>query len=77
MLIAGWVHYLAFDLFIGVWIAERLDAERLSRWIQTPILIATFLFGPLGLLLGIAPGAFIDARRIPISSAQGRGQKEI
>jgi hypothetical protein len=58
LLIAGWVHYLAFDLFIGVWIAERLDAERLSRWLQAPILIATFMFGPLGLLLGFAPGAF-------------------
>ena len=58
VLIAGWVHYLAFDLFIGVWIAERLDAERVSRWLQAPILIATFMFGPVGLLLGFAPGAF-------------------
>jgi hypothetical protein len=58
LLIAGWVHYLAFDLFIGVWIAERLDAERVSRWLQAPILIATFMFGPLGLLLGFAPGVF-------------------
>jgi hypothetical protein len=58
VLLAGWVHYLAFDLFIGVWLADRLDAERLSRWLQAPILIATFLFGPLGLLLGFAPGAF-------------------
>jgi hypothetical protein len=58
VLLAGWVHYLAFDLFIGVWIAERLDSERVSRWLQAPILIATFMFGPLGLLLGFAPGAF-------------------
>ena len=34
---------------------ERLDRERVSRWLQAPILIATFMFGPLGLLLGLAP----------------------
>lgn len=50
-LLAGWLHYLAFDLFIGVWIAERADALGLSRLIQAPILILTFLFGPIGYLL--------------------------
>src|SRR5690606_30344212 len=24
-LLAGWIHYLAFDLFVGLWIAERAD----------------------------------------------------
>ncbi|MBI2255447.1 MAG: DUF4281 domain-containing protein [Proteobacteria bacterium] len=51
VLIAGWVHYLAFDLFVGLWIAERTDAMCLSRLVQAPILAATFMFGPLGLLL--------------------------
>ena len=50
-LLAGWIHYLAFDLFIGIWIAERADRVHLSRLIQAPILIATFMFGPLGLLM--------------------------
>jgi ABA4-like protein len=51
VLIAGWVHYLAFDLFVGLWIAEQADALGLSRWLQAPILLATFMLGPLGLLV--------------------------
>jgi Domain of unknown function (DUF4281) len=50
-LLAGWLHYLAFDLFVGVWIAERADALGLSRLIQAPILVLTFLFGPIGYLV--------------------------
>jgi hypothetical protein len=51
VLVAGWVHYLAFDLFIGTWIAVEADKRGYNRLLQAPILIATFLFGPLGLLL--------------------------
>ncbi len=51
VLLAGWVHYLAFDLFIGAWIARTADAIGISRLIQVPILIATYLFGPIGLVL--------------------------
>ena len=50
LLLAGWIHYLAFDLFIGSW--EVRDAQRLGiphLWV-VPCLLATFLFGPLGLL---------------------------
>ncbi len=55
--LAGWVHYLAFDLFVGLWIAERSDALGLSRLVQAPILAATFMFGPVGLLLFLAARA--------------------
>ena len=51
MLLAGWVHYLAFDLFIGGWIAVKADELRINRLIQAPLLVATFMFGPLGLAL--------------------------
>jgi hypothetical protein len=51
VLVAGWVHYLAFDLLVGLAIAERSDGLGLSRLIQAPLLAATFMFGPLGLLL--------------------------
>lgn len=51
MLLAGWVHYLAFDLFIGGWIAVEADKVGLNRLIQAPILVATFMFGPVGLAL--------------------------
>ena len=50
-LLAGWLHYLAFDLFVGTWIAERADALGLSRLMQAPILVLTFLFGPIGFLV--------------------------
>ena len=50
----GWIHYLAFDMFAGLWIARDADAKGFSRWIQAPILFATFMAGPLGLLLWLA-----------------------
>ncbi len=48
-LLAGWVHYLVFDLFTGAW--EARDAARLgiSRWAVAPCLVLTFLLGPVGL----------------------------
>lgn len=51
VLLAGWVHYLAFDLFVGGWIAREAQAIGLSRLLQAPILVATFMLGPLGLAL--------------------------
>ena len=50
-LLAGWIHYLAFDLFIGSW--EVRDAQRvgLHHLLVVPCLALTFLFGPVGLLL--------------------------
>lgn len=51
VLVAGWVHYLAFDLFIGTWIAVEADKRGYNRLLQAPMLVATFMFGPLGLLL--------------------------
>ena len=52
--VVGWVHYLAFDLFVGLWIARDADAKGFSRLLQAPILLATFMAGPLGLLLWLA-----------------------
>jgi len=50
-LLAGWVHYLCFDLAVGAW--ETRDAHRrgVPHWALVPCLAATFLLGPLGLLL--------------------------
>jgi flagellar basal body-associated protein FliL len=48
--VIGWIHYLAFDLFIGMWIARDADSKGISRIVQTPVLITTFLMGPVGLL---------------------------
>jgi hypothetical protein len=50
-LLAGWTHYLAFDLFIGGW--EVRDAQRrgVRHLFMVPVLVLTFLLGPGGLLL--------------------------
>ncbi len=58
VLLAGWLHYLAFDLFIGAWMARRATAEGLPRWILWVALPPTFLLGPLGLLV------FLGLRRV-------------
>jgi hypothetical protein len=50
LLLAGWVHYLAFDLVVGTWEARDGVARSLSRWIVGPCLILTLFFGPIGFL---------------------------
>lgn len=62
ILLAGWVHYLAFDLLVGTW--ERDEARRigLTRWLLVPCQFVTFMFGPIGWLL------FMAARRLRLQS---------
>lgn len=47
--LAGWVHYLAFDLFVGAWQVRDAKRRGLSHWLVVPCLLATLMFGPLGL----------------------------
>jgi hypothetical protein len=47
----GWVHYLAFDLFVGSWIAEEGSRLGMPRALVIPCLLLTFLIGPFGLLV--------------------------
>lgn len=57
VLVAGWGHYLAFDLLVGTWLAERMDRAGVTRLLQAPVLLTTFMFGPAGWLLGLATEA--------------------
>lgn len=50
LLLAGWVHYLAFDLFIGAWQTRDAMARRVPRLLLAPCLVMTFMLGPIGLL---------------------------
>ena len=50
-IVIGWTHYLAFDLFIGQWIAKDADHKGFSRITQAPVLLLTLLAGPIGLLI--------------------------
>jgi hypothetical protein len=49
-LMAGWVHYLAFDLFVGSWILGDSQKYQISHWLVIPCLFLTFMLGPVGLL---------------------------
>lgn len=49
--VTGWTHYLALDLFAGLWIAEDSDTRRINRFVQAPVLLLTFLAGPAGLFV--------------------------
>lgn len=54
LLLAGWLHYLAFDLFIGAWEVREAHRVGLPHWSILPALALTFLFGPIGLLVFLA-----------------------
>ena len=64
--VIGWTHYLAFDLFTGLWIAADADNKRFGRLVQLPFLFMTFMAGPVGLLAWL----IVRERR---ARAQGRG----
>jgi hypothetical protein len=51
LLLAGWVHYLAFDLLIGFFIIKSAQEKAISHWLIIPCLVLTFMFGPCGFLL--------------------------
>ena len=69
VLLAGWTHYLAFDLFIGGW--EVRDAQRrgIPHLLVVPALVLTFLLGPAGLLLYLAIRRFKPGTGVPAVSA--------
>lgn len=50
LLLAGWLHYLAFDLLIGTWEARDSVAHGVPRWLLVPCLFLTLMFGPTGWL---------------------------
>ena len=59
----GWIHYLAFDLFVGIWAARNADVRGIGRIIQVPILLLIFMAGPLGLTLYLILRQFVGTQR--------------
>jgi hypothetical protein len=49
--LAGWVHYLAFDLLIGIWIVNQNKELNIHQLIIAPCLFGTFMLGPVGFLV--------------------------
>ena len=63
--LAGWVHFLAFDLLVGTWITRTAADEGIAHALVLPCLALTFLFGPVGLLLFFALRAGFALRAQP------------
>jgi hypothetical protein len=51
LLLAGWIHYLCFDLLVGCWEVRDAQARGVPHLLVVPCLALTFLFGPAGWLL--------------------------
>ena len=49
--LAGWVHYLAFDLLVGMWMIKQNENLGIHQALMAPCLFATFMLGPVGFLL--------------------------
>jgi hypothetical protein len=69
MLLAGWIHYLAFDLLIGAWEVRDAADHGLPHLLVVPCLALTFLFGPAGWLLYL----LIRTRAAGVRSALASG----
>jgi hypothetical protein len=50
LLLAGWVHYLAFDLWVGSWEVKEAAKRKVPRALLSVCLVLTFMFGPIGFL---------------------------
>ena len=55
---AGWVHYLAFDLLVGMWILDQNKTLKIHQLLIAPCLFGTFMLGPIGFLLFLIFRAF-------------------
>src|SRR6266478_9343802 len=63
----AWVHFLAFDLFVGRWIYLDSQERRLSPLLTAPILFLTLMLGPLGFL------TYLMLRTVATSREAGKG----
>ena len=59
-LAGGWLHFLAFDLFVGRWVIDEVLQTQRPRWLLLPALPLIFLYGPAGLLTYFALRALSD-----------------
>lgn len=49
--LGGWLHYLAFDLLVGMWMVDTNKTLKIHTIIMAPCLLGAFLMGPIGFLL--------------------------
>jgi hypothetical protein len=63
LVLAGWVHYLAFDLFIGGWEIADSRERCVPHLAVVPALLLTFFFGPIGLLTYLVLRAIFQKKK--------------
>jgi hypothetical protein len=61
----AWVHFLAFDLFVGRWVYLDSRERGLSPFIVSPILFFVLMLGPLGFLVYLFVRLLGQARANP------------
>ena len=66
----AWVHFLAFDLFVGRWIFLDSQERRLSPLLMAPVLFLTLMLGPFGFLI------YLVLRALAISREASKGSTE-
>ena len=67
----AWVHFLAFDLFVGRWVYLDGRLRKLSPWVISPILFLVLMMGPVGFLLYLALRAIVAPQSVASLSADG------
>ncbi len=74
--LAGWLHYLAFDMVVGVMLARRMQQDGVPRLVMLPVMLLTFFVGPAGFLLfhavRLARGNLASAPPPPTKSKPAR-----
>lgn len=69
LLLAGWIHYLAFDLLVGRWEVDDAGVAGAAAWWLVPCLVLTFLFGPAGWLLYLLARTTLPRRPLPATAS--------
>jgi hypothetical protein len=60
----AWVHFLAFDLFVGRWAYLDSRKRSINAWAMAPVLFFILMFGPIGFL------AYLAVRRLVAPCAE-------
>lgn len=60
----GWVHFLAFDLFVGRFAYLESRERGLSPFVMAPVLFAILMLGPVGFLVYLALRQTLGSRAV-------------
>jgi hypothetical protein len=70
----GWIHFLAFDLFVGRWAYLDSRKRQISAWLMAPVLFSILMFGPLGFVLYLGVQA-LHARQMGTRAVGVKGAR--